>query len=505
MTSRSPSDSTRLVAAGAARGPCALAAGSWCAGAPRHARDRRARGSGEMRARRSARRRASSAQGRDGRPHASASRAKLRGTLPSRPIASPEPKTVAAIDKARTSCSRRSPRACGGANKSCAGDDGRRRRTDDRSPAIGWDLGTCPGFEGLRARTRSRDCADVARVHRSASTDAAVGQATSLYYDAFTPAAASSALGKCQVAIGKESREVLRCAVQGAAEVRRSRAARQVRGTVPIDGDVAAHDRQGRGAEGRPDLRRVWRRGPSRVWQPPMTCSPTAIGFAAQLPERHRAGRVSCGSPSRPRRRSSMCVDCVTSFKDTCLDALAVPVHEAVSAIVRCSRRRRRRPPTPTPSTASTPSPTPTPPAGSGGRRMRAVCSSRKRARFVQTQDQAPRRLRARRSSPARVPPTHRLPDTIAKVVDALTKATTRLTGHIAKACGGANRACDALDAGADADRDAARDRLVGLGVSQFRERRLRRSGRGLRRRRNVHRVRRRGRGRARPWRSTST
>jgi cysteine-rich repeat protein len=366
---------------------------------------------------------------------------KLHGALPGTTDCSTEPKTAAAVDKARGKLQSVIARACGGANKSCAADDGG-ADADDSLAAIGWDLGTCPGFEGLPCANPIADCDDIATCI-ACVTDGAVDQATALYYDGFTPAAAGSALGKCQAAIGKEAAKFFAAEAKALQKCEDQVLQGKIAGPCP-DGNAQFTIAK---AEAQKASRICSACGGSdHACGRADDLSPTTIGFLTSCPSVTVPGGSSCGESITSTQELVDCVDCVTSFKGSCLDALAVPglkPYPQSCALVATPT------PTSTPTTTQTPSPSPTPPAGPAAVGCERVLV-KEASRFVQTKI---KRLGdcERAKLTGKVPPTTDCPHD-PKVVDALTKASTRLTGHIAKSCGGANRTCDALDAGADAD-----------------------------------------------------
>ena len=86
-------------------------------------------------------------------------------------------------------------KACGGDDHACGTPD------DDGLAAIGWDLGSCPGFEG-GCTAPIVDCGDVAACIGCVGR-AAVDQAVALAYDGLTPSAPHGALNRCQATIGR--------------------------------------------------------------------------------------------------------------------------------------------------------------------------------------------------------------------------------------------------------------------------------------------------------------
>ncbi len=177
----------------------------------------------------------------------------VKGKLPGGTSCTTEPKTAAAVERARRKISSAIAKACGGRDKTCGTAD------DETLAAIGWDIGACPGFfygayltlpdpfpirrPIIPCRGTIATCADVATcVSCLAST--AVSQVTNLAYGQLkaTDPKTQKALRKCQLTIGKRSLEFL--GVQSAALAKCWEAVAKGKGTAPCpapgDGKAAA-------------------------------------------------------------------------------------------------------------------------------------------------------------------------------------------------------------------------------------------------------------------------
>jgi hypothetical protein len=127
----------------------------------------------------------------------------VAGKLPPSTDCHAEPKTAALIAKASTSLHVKIAEACGGADRVCGTPDG-----DDAPATVGWGA-TCPNFENGSCTNAIDDCNDVADCLECIG-EAALDQAASLYYDAFTPSATGSDVNRCQREIGRSAMGFLR-------------------------------------------------------------------------------------------------------------------------------------------------------------------------------------------------------------------------------------------------------------------------------------------------------
>ena len=110
-------------------------------------------------------------------------------------------KTQTSLDKAQTKLDTSIVKACRGKDKSCNTLD-----ADGSQPTlaeIGWDIGTCPDFEGKGCTNTITDCDDIGTCIQCIA-DASVNQAIDLYYPPGRPASSGNkTLNKCQSALGK--------------------------------------------------------------------------------------------------------------------------------------------------------------------------------------------------------------------------------------------------------------------------------------------------------------
>ena len=367
--------------------------------------------------------------------------AKIKGTLPPSTECATETKTAGALDKARAKLRTAVAKACGGGNESCAATD-TGADADDSLAAIGWDVGACPGFESVPCTNAIADCGDVATCV-TCVTDAAVAQATTLSFDAVEPSMPGSDLNKCQVAIGKESAKLFATEAKTLVKCEDEVLKGKIAGPCP---DAATHVAIDGATLQSADRVCTACGGGDKACGGSDDLAPAAIGFVASCPAVTVPGGSTCGGPIEALSDLVACVDCVNSFENACLDALAVPALKAYP--VACGQL-----PTPTPTATATPTPTPTPsatpPAGPAAIRCQRTLA-KETSRLVQTKIKKLADCE-RAKLAGKLPEATDCPSDPG-VAAALAKATGRLTAQIGKSCGGANAACSAADTGGDAD-----------------------------------------------------
>ncbi|MEO6027402.1 MAG: hypothetical protein ABIR79_11100, partial [Candidatus Binatia bacterium] len=155
------------------------------------------------------------------------------GKLPPATDCHSEPKAAAAIAKAEANLRAKIGASCGGADKVCGTADG-----DDAPATIGWG-GVCPNFENGSCTNAINTCNDIADCLQCIG-EAAVDQAISLYYDAFTPSAANSELNRCQREIGRSTTAFLKSKSNALAKCWTSVNLGRASDPCPIPGDGKA-------------------------------------------------------------------------------------------------------------------------------------------------------------------------------------------------------------------------------------------------------------------------
>jgi len=229
-----------------------------------------------------------------------------------------EPKAAAAIAKAEANLRARIAASCGGADRVCGTPDG-----DDAPATIGWS-GVCPNFENGGCTNAINTCSDIADCLQCID-EAAVDQAISLYYDAFTPSAASSELNRCQREIGRSTTAFLKSKSNALAKCWTSVNLGRASDPCPLPGDGKAATAIAR-AEARKQANICHACGGND-----QTCdgngdlTPAAIGFVGNCPAVSVPGGASCAGPINTLQDLVDCVDCVTEFKVDCMDRAAVP------------------------------------------------------------------------------------------------------------------------------------------------------------------------------------
>ena len=175
--------------------------------------------------------------------------------------------------------------------------------------------------------------------------EAAVDQATGLYYDALVPDAlvptdpkdkAQKALNKCQATIGRAATTFLGAKSKALAKCWMSVNAGKATGTCPdTDGKAA-------GAIVKAEAKKIAAickacGGGDKACGGADDFTPTQIGFAPTCPAVAPPGAASCGGAVGALQDLVGCVDCVTEFKVDCVTLAAVPAFASYPP--ECKRR----------------------------------------------------------------------------------------------------------------------------------------------------------------------
>lgn len=251
-------------------------------------------------------------------------------------------KTQASIEKARAKLTSTIVKACQGKDKTCNTED-----ADGSQPTlteIGWNIGTCPGFEAAGCANAITDCDDIP-VCLQCIAEASVNQAIDLYYPPNRPASTGDkVLNKCQAAIGKAALGYLGARSKNLSKCWGSKI------KTPANACPA-------GAAEKNNAAKAKLAATIAKACPGLDNSTIGLpaGCLAVTPE----GAGSCGSPVASVTDVSTCVGCVTDFKVDCPDrassASVGATYPAGCLVV---------PPTPTPTVTPTPTATPTLTAG---------------------------------------------------------------------------------------------------------------------------------------------
>ncbi len=244
----------------------------------------------------------------------------VKGSLPANTDCNTETKTALALANVEIKLRAKIAKSCGGADKLCSttGDN-------DSLASIGWDIGTCPTLVGSSCANPITNCDDVGTClacNLAAGTDAAAA----LYYDDIVLGSpASSALQKCQTAIGQQSTIFLSNKVKALSTCWTKVNKGQITGPCPDPGDGKTATKIA--------LARVKLTsklcsscgGATKLCGGLDDLSPTQIGFSPICPSVRIPGGTACGGSITSLQDLLDCVDCVTSFHGDCSSALSVP------------------------------------------------------------------------------------------------------------------------------------------------------------------------------------
>ena len=256
----------------------------------------------------------------------------------------PDGKASAQIGKAAAQLQSAIAKRCGGGDRDCAttGDN-------DTLASIGWNLGTCPNFEGGSCNNTLAHCGDVATCVLCVD-EAATDQAIDLYYGAFAPSS-DPVVKKCQRTIGKETAKFFDA---------KRKALGKCTDAVLTSGTGSCPDGTASAAITKAEAKKVAKicaacGGADKACGGSDDLTVAQIGFAASCPNVDPPGsEPACGGAVSSLHDVVACVDCVTEFKADCMSAAAAPA--AGSYPPECNGVVA---PTPTPT--ATPGPTATP------------------------------------------------------------------------------------------------------------------------------------------------
>ena len=204
---------------------------------------------------------------------------------------------------------------CGGPDKNCG------VAVDESLASIGWDLGSCPGFEGACTAPIAH-CGDVAACLTCVGT-AAIDQAMSLAYDGLTASAPNGELNRCQATIGRSLARYFTSKAAALAKCEDKILKGLASGPCPDAAKTA------------PRIERAAAKVSLRICRAcggfDQNCgggddfSAAQIGFASACPDVTVPNGPSCGASTTPLSALATCAGCVTDFKTDCLDAVSVP------------------------------------------------------------------------------------------------------------------------------------------------------------------------------------
>jgi len=230
----------------------------------------------------------------------------------------PDQKATDKIAKADSKFRATIGKACGGADHVCG------TGSDDESMAsIGWNIGSCRNVEGGSCNNAITNCNDVSECLVCVS-NAAVNQAITLYYGQIDQGATDSDVIKCQRSIGKFTTKFLVAKNKALQKCEDAVLKGVFSGPCPDAGKatpaIAKAD-----SKKRASICKACG-GADRMCGGDADLTTTQIGFTSSCPNVTIPGASSsCAHAISTVQDIVDCVDCVTEFKDDCLDAITVP------------------------------------------------------------------------------------------------------------------------------------------------------------------------------------
>lgn len=269
---------------------------------------------------------------------------KRSGRLPLLAPCTADPKTAAALAKARAQLRH-------GLDTHCGGADGRCGTGDDESLAtLGWPT-MCPDFEGADCTNAVTDCVGVATC-QACVAEAATDRALALLYRRLVPIDPTrhKALRRCQTTIGKEGAKLLDVSWRALTRCWDARARGKHANVCPEPGDGrAAPALAAAAATARVKICKACG-GPDHTCDGIADLGVAEIGFDATCP-----GAGGCVGGIATISDLADCVACTSAARARCAVALAVPGLTGYPP--GCGA------PLPTPTPTVTPPPTATPTA----------------------------------------------------------------------------------------------------------------------------------------------
>ena len=282
--------------------------------------------------------------------------AKRTGKLPGSTVCTSEAKTAPVLAKAVIKLHAALDKACGGGDKLCGGGD------DEALAAISWPS-ICPDFEGLGCANAIADCGGIGDCLQCVG-EHAVDQALTLYYGSLAPSAPGTALGACQVSIGKNTAKFYATKAKALAKCWDLRLAGKHTDVCP-DGAAAVGSpaQKAAAAIAKAESQKIVGickacGGADKQCDGGGDLTPATIGFPAACP-----AVASCGANVTALADLVTCVDCVTEFKVDCAQALAIPSFVPYPAGCAQPVATPTETPVATPTVTATATPTRTPTA----------------------------------------------------------------------------------------------------------------------------------------------
>ncbi len=232
----------------------------------------------------------------------------------------PDSKASASITKAQDKLLATIGKACGGADKTCGGDN-----TDDTLASIGWPS-VCPNFEKGTCENPITDCSGIATCVECIA-GAASDQAMTLYYGSLALPSSDKTINKCQKTIGKAASSFLNSQSKALQKCWDAVIKGTFPGPCPDPGDGKAHAAIDKAENKMKSAICKACGGPDKTCDGTGDLTPAQIGFPSDCSSVTIPGGASCSGAITDLNSLEDCVDCVTKFKARCVDAAQVPDH----------------------------------------------------------------------------------------------------------------------------------------------------------------------------------
>ena len=283
----------------------------------------------------------------------------VRGKLPSGTVCASEPKTAGMVAKAASKLSSGIGKACGGTDGVCGGGD------DEALAAIGWNLGTCPDFQGAGCTNAIADCGGIVACLTCVDGAAVATSLALAYGDLDLGSPSGSILERCQTALGREAARYQAAKLKILAKCWGAVGKGTATAPCPVPGDGKAAAKIAKAeattiakickACGGADRACDATIGPIAGSGGADDLTPASIGFASTCAALTRPSGGACDGAIDDLADIVTCLDCVNDVASECAGSLAVPWGEAYPAA--CNDVPA---PTSTPTaTAATATPTP--------------------------------------------------------------------------------------------------------------------------------------------------
>ena len=246
---------------------------------------------------------------------------KTKGQFPPSTNCPTDPAVTAMFAKLDLKLSGSIAKACGGADKTCGNAD------DEPLASIGWgSVPNCPDFESSGCTNPIANCTDITTCLECIH-DAAVDQAIALYYASLDSGefGTNSAVNKCQQAIGKSTSKFLGARSKAMQKCWDARLKGFHSMTCPADATGKTALLIQKAEQKKVDTICKACGGDDKTCDGNGDIAPGAIGFVSSCPNVVPFSSTSCAGPISSAGAIVDCVDCVTTFKTDCMDAVAVP------------------------------------------------------------------------------------------------------------------------------------------------------------------------------------